>query len=278
MFIISCVHSWKELGDSLRFHVELAKESNAPSEFRLLNALAPKIVGDPNADPDFSNVRALNKIFDGGPSGGTPLCRHINDVVNYLRHHEQEFRQNGQVASLVICTDGVSSDGDVTVAMRPLKQLPVMIVVRLCTDSDDVVAYWDRVEKDLEMDLDIIDDFFGEGKGVYEHNPWINYGEPLQRLREFGVKVKELDMIDEKLLTVQQMQKFLGYLFNCRSQDVPDPQFDWATFETWVANQLKALPLTYNPNSTSTGVEPWIDMRKLRACYHPNDGGCCSIN
>ena len=128
------------------------------------------------------------------------------------------------------------------------------------------------------MDLDIIDDFFGEGQGVYEHNPWINYGEPLQRLREFGVKVKELDMIDEKLLTVQQMQKFMSYLFNCRQQDVPDPQFDWSAFETWVTNQLKSLPLTYNPNSRSTGVEPWIDIGKLRACYHPNGGGCCSIN
>jgi hypothetical protein len=257
--------------------VELAKIANAPSEFRLLNALAPKMVGDPNADPDFSNVRALNKIFDGGPSGGTPLCRHINDVVNFLRHHEQDFRQAGQVASLVICTDGVSSDGDVTVAMRPLKQLPVMIVVRLCTDSDDVVSYWDRVERDLEMDLDIIDDFFGEGQGVHEHNPWINYGEPLQRLREFGVKVKELDMIDEKTLTVQQMQVYMSYLFNCRQQDVPDPQFDWSTFEAWVTNQLKSLPLTYNPNSLSTGVEPWIDVGKLRSTYNPN-AGCCSIN
>jgi len=262
----------------LRFHVELAKIANAPSEFRLLNALGPKIVGDPNADPDFSNVRALQKVFDGGPSGGTPLCRHINDIVAFLTQHQNEFRQSGQVASLVICTDGVSSDGDVTVAMRPLKQLPVMIVVRLCTNSDDVVAYWDRVEKDLEMDLDIIDDFFGEGAGVFEHNPWINYGEPLQRLREFGVKVKELDMIDEKLLTVQQMVKFLGYLFNCKSQDVPDPQFDWAAFETWVANQLKSIPLTYNPNSASTGVEPWIDMSKLRQCYKPGGDGCCSIN
>jgi len=271
------MYSWQELGESLRFHVELAKIANAPSEFRLLNALAPKIVGDPNVDPDHSNARALNKIFDGGPSGGTPLCRHINDVVNYLQHHQAEFRANGQVASLIICTDGVSSDGDVTVAMRPLKQLPVMIVVRLCTNSEDVVAYWDRVERDLEMDLDIIDDFFGEGQGVYEHNPWINYGEPLQRLREFGVKVKEFDMIDEKPLTVQQMQTYMRYLFNCSPNDVPNPEFDWATFENWVTNQLKNVPNTFNPNSHITGVEPWINMSKLRACYNPG-GGCCSIN
>ena len=261
----------------MKFHIELAKTANAPTEFRLLNALSPKLVGDPNVDPDFSNVRALHKVFDGSPGGGTPLCKHINDVISFLKRHEQELRAGGQVASLIICTDGVSSDGDLTAAMRPLKSLPVMVVVRLCTSDDSVVNYWNRVEGDLEMDLDIIDDFFGEGKGVYECNPWMNYGEPLQRLREFGIKVKDFDMIDEKLFTSAQMVKYLSYVFNCRTQDIPDPQIDWATFDAWVVNQLKSLPLTFDPNTPSSGAEPWINMHRLRACYHPSSG-CCTIN
>ena len=61
-----------------------------------------------------------------------------------------------------------------------------MVVVRLCTSKDDIVTYWDQVEKDLEMELDIIDDFFGEGEGVMGCNSWVNYGMPLHRLREFG--------------------------------------------------------------------------------------------
>jgi len=40
--------------------------------------------------------------------------------------------------------------------------------------------YWDQVEADLETSLDIIDDLFGEAEGVMQHNPWINYGNPLQ--------------------------------------------------------------------------------------------------
>ena len=111
----------------------------------LLNALSPKMVGDPHSDPDFSNVRALEKVFEGSPQGGTPLCRHINDVVAFVSRHESELRANGQKVSLIICTDGVSSDGDVTVAMRPLKNLPVMVVVRLCTNDDNVTAYWNSV-------------------------------------------------------------------------------------------------------------------------------------
>ena len=234
------------------------------------------MVGDPNADPDFSNVRALEKVFEGSPQGGTPLCRHINDVVAYVSRHESELRANGQKVSLIICTDGVSSDGDVTVAMRPLKNLPVMVIVRLCTNDENVTTYWNKVESDLEMSLDIIDDFFGEGSGIFSVNPWLNYGLPLQRLREFGVNIKELDMIDEKKLTSAQMIKVLSILFNCKAKDIPEPAVDWVSFKKFVEDHLKSLPLTYNSMTPTTRAEPWINMPKLQECYGP-PAGCCTI-
>jgi hypothetical protein len=39
---------------------------------------------------------------------------------------------------------------------------------------------------------------------VCGNNPWLTYGEPLQRLREFGCHVKELDQLDEAKLTKEQ--------------------------------------------------------------------------
>ena len=270
---------WTELCESLLFHLELAHIACAPSEFRLLNGLEPKFVGDKNLDPDSMGYRAVKKIFtDGSPKDRTPLCRHINAVVQYLQFHEQTLRGNNQVVSLIICTDGVSSDGDVTHAMRPLKNLPCMVVVRLCTDEDNVVAYWDKVEKDLEMQLDIVDDFFGEGDGVHQVNPWLNYGMPLQRLREFGVKVKELDLIDERLLSTEQMLKILSMIFDKPVKEIPPPDFDWATFEEWVNLQNRSVTHTYNPNTASKALEPWVNIKNLRNCYNPNAGGCCSIN
>ena len=40
----------------------------------------------------------------------------------------------------------------------------------------------------------------------YRMNPWLTYGEPLHRLREFGVTAKEMDMIDEAKLSAEQMK------------------------------------------------------------------------
>ena len=59
------------------------------------------------------------------------------------------LRSTGQKAVVVIATDGESSDGDLAQAMKPLEQLPVWVVVRLCTDEDNVCDYWNGIDKVL---------------------------------------------------------------------------------------------------------------------------------
>ena len=47
---------------------------------------------------------------------------------------------------VTIATDGESSDGDIAAAMRPLQALPVWVVIRLCTDDERVVNYWNTID------------------------------------------------------------------------------------------------------------------------------------
>jgi hypothetical protein len=43
-------------------------------------------------------------------------------------------------------------------------------------------------------------------------NSWLTYGEPLHRLREFGITAKELDLIDEKRLSMEQMRSLCSFM------------------------------------------------------------------
>ena len=121
---------------------------------------------------------------------------------------ESQLRAAAQKVCVVIFTDGESSDGNIADAMRPLKSLPVTVVLRLCTDDDRIVQYWNNIDKELELDMDVLDDFCGEGKEVHRVNSWISYGEPMHRLREFGIHLKEFDLLDEAPLTLEQTRRF----------------------------------------------------------------------
>ena len=111
----------------MRFHAALAETACAPTEFRLLNSLSPVVLGL-GPENDGVNMRRLFSAFDEPPGGGTPLCRHITEVIHQIQAMEPQLRANGHKAVVVIATDGESSDGDIVNAMRPLKALPVWVV------------------------------------------------------------------------------------------------------------------------------------------------------
>lgn len=206
IFRITTCSRWTELVNTLKFHALLARATCAPSEFCFLNAGTPTVLGIPDSH-DNARFTQFSRLLEGGPSGGTPLCYHINRVIHEIQQQEAQLRAKGQKALLIIATDGEASDGNVAAAMRPLKNLPVWVIVRLCTSEDKIVEYWNNVDKELELNMDVVDDLCGEAKEIHEHNPWLAYGEPLQRLREFGLSVKELDLLDERKLSLEEVRK-----------------------------------------------------------------------
>jgi hypothetical protein len=197
---------FEELAEALRFHAGFAQAAAAPTEFRFLNALSPVRIGfDPMQDTSAHDL-FINQL-NNYPSGGTPLCRHINEIAYDISQRAEQLRSAGQKACLIIATDGESSDGDVASALRPLKDLPVWVVIRLCTNEDNIVDYWNNIDSVLELNMDVLDDHSGEAKEIHKVNPFLIYGEALHRMREFGVSMKEFDLIDEKTLSLNDFTR-----------------------------------------------------------------------
>ena len=117
----------------------------------------------------------LLRTFEKSPGGGTPLCKHIREVTEKIRRMESSLRASGQKACVIIATDGESSDGDIVTAMQPLRLLPVWVVVRLCTDEDRIVDYWNNIDSQLELDMDVLDDLCGEAEEVISVYILLNY-------------------------------------------------------------------------------------------------------
>jgi hypothetical protein len=85
-------------------------------------------------------------------------------------------------------------------------------VIKLCTNSESIVSYWNNIDSELELEMDVLDDYFGEAKEVTNQNPWLTYGEPLHRLREWGIQLRELDLIDESPLQPNQIQRVVNLM------------------------------------------------------------------
>ena len=271
--LIKCTR-WSELTQSLRFMAELSEAAHAPSEFRLLNNAEPVLVG--KNDDNGSGLALINEIFDDSPGGQTPICAQINEVVLKIKEMEDVLRNSNQTAAVIICTDGVSTDGDVATAMKPLQDLPVWVVVRLCTDDEELIDYWNNIDGELELEMDVLDDIRGEALEVRAANDWLNYGEQLHRLREFGAAIKEMDLIDESALSSEQMAVVVSCLVHTGNvRDLPHPDEDWDSFLKEVKKNMSEDRWIYDP--VKEKAAPWIDVKNLIKMYQQGGSSACSI-
>lgn len=197
---------WDELQGSLEFMAQLATISGSFAEFRLMNNFPPIQVGNEE------DLKVFKSYLARPPSGSTPLCFHINRIAKKIRSIEHSLRANGQKVAVIIATDGIASDGDITGPFRALQNLPVWIVLRICTDEERVVDYWNGIDQQFDLDMDVLDDVWGEAYEIRKYNPWLTYGEQLHMIREFGIAVKAFDLIDETKLTFEDTREICSLM------------------------------------------------------------------
>lgn len=227
---------------------------------------------------------ALEWIQKTRPAGVTPLTGHILEIQRQVASLAPSLNASGQRVVICICTDGLPSDErgyaneqnkqEFVSSLRGLEGLPVWIIIRLCTDDDDVVEFYNNLDGQLELSIEVLDDFSQEAKEVHQQNKWLNYGLPIHRMRENGYHDRVFDLIDERPLTKSELRDFFFILFGRDKFDgIPDPSLDWHGFYKDIKRLAKNEKETWNP--ITKRMEPWVNYHELNAIY--GDGGGCVI-
>ena len=102
---------WEEVTASMDVIVSHADAAGTPMEIRLLNKAQPVIVGE-KADSGI-NLEAVRTLLTTEPSGLTPVCKQIREVIERIKGMEAELVASNKIALLIIITDGESTDGNV---------------------------------------------------------------------------------------------------------------------------------------------------------------------
>ena len=281
--VVPC-NRWTELQGTAEYHIDLAGLLQVTTVFRMLNN--PGVLAGPqefsvadrtNGKPIEQEVAEAKSVMQKSePKGVTPLSEHLMEIRRRIEAVEHVLRSQGQQAVIVLATDGLPSDNQGVSSeackvqfidtLRSLQTLPVWVVVRLCTDDDDVVDYYNNLDQILELPLEVIDDFFGEGKEVHEVNKWLNYALPLHRCREMGYHHRIFDLLDERLLNKDELVEFLKLLFGENSfVNIPDIHEDWKGFCKGLEKVLQKHGGQWNPNTHKMGY--WVDMKNLKKAY-----------
>lgn len=263
---------WEEIKHMALQHAEWNAAIGTPCEFVLLNP-GP---GPVQEGRDFvrlnsgtgsasSSLQSLRRMLDMTQPGGlTPLKDRLEEIYQRIRAQHAELAQNGQRIVLVIATDGLPTSNHSAVSSdlhrRELVQilnrlgfeLSVFMVIRLTTDDDSVVDYYNQVDAELELPLEVIDDMKSEAREIQSQgNSWLTYSPLLHKIREGGTFVKLLDLLDERRLTSAEVSVFVQLLLR-REQDQPMPR-SAEDFCNAVADALQHAPLVYDPLKGSMG-------------------------
>jgi len=155
-------------------------------------------------------------------------------------------------------------------ALRSLEGLPVWTVIRLCTDEVAVKQFYNSLDSQLEISLEVLDDYMGEAREVYKQNPWITYALPLHRCRELGYHDRLFDLIDERPLTAGEARGFCCLILGLDEGDLPDPGEDASAFLKSVKTKLEREQLQWNPMKKK--MMPWILLKELKKSF--SDRNC----
>jgi len=275
------VTRWHEFTQCFDFHVKMSARCWIPTEFWLVNDPGPSVGPQRfcvacGSQEDLSEEREMaNEIIANVTlkQKRNPLASQVRRIEKRIGKIAPRLISHNKHVVVMLCTGGKPSDEfgnagsavmqDFVDSLVSLSKLPVKIIVRLCTDNDRITDFFNRLDSKL-TDIDVLDDYFGEAMEVYLHNPWLNYGFGLHRLREAGLASDLIGDLDERCFTIEDIHQFCKEFITGEDVNLPHPR-NWDAFISSLASLLSNEKLQWNPIKKKQ--TPWIDIKKLEKMF-----------
>mmetsp|Transcript_45835 Transcript_45835/g.96211 ORF Transcript_45835/g.96211 Transcript_45835/m.96211 type:complete len:366 (+) Transcript_45835:693-1790(+) len=278
---VACTR-WEEIKETVKYHAEMASILDCPTIFQLLNdpglRTAPQRFSVCEHGVSFASAevaKSIDILRKVSPGGVTPLTQHIWDIQEHISGMADELRKSGKIVAIILATDGLPTDEqgyggeDITDefirSVRSLQGLPVWTVIRLCTDEKAVKQFYNSLDSQLEISLEVLDDYMGEAREVYKQNPWITYALPMHRCRELGYHDRLFDLIDERPLTAGEARAFCCLILGINEAELPDPGESATLFLKALKTRLENEQLQWNPIKKK--MTPWILTKELKKSF-----------
>lgn len=215
---------WEEIKDMAINHAKWNLEFGTPAEFVILNTFSSTsgleegidfFMIDKTKGNGDEQIQQFTKMLNNiNPRGTTPIADRIKKIREQLTPQATDLARNNQQVILILVTDGLPTNlmgrldhNQLVAEFRRLNaELPVMCVVRLCTDDNEVAEFYNEIDSEVELQLDIVDDMMSEAHECYKAgNYFFSYSPLIQLIREGGSYLKVLDVLDERLLTPMEV-------------------------------------------------------------------------
>lgn len=281
-------------------HARWAVELNVPAEFVLLN---PRVgmqgmvegqdfctIDTARGNPD-AQVQALQTMLQRtGPGGLTPIADRMARIRNQLQGQVSQLAQTGQKVILILVTDGLPTttqgQQDHRGVVQEIRAMNAQfmgmfhLVIRLCCNDDSVANYYGEIDKELEVNMELVDDMRAEAHECRQvGNRFFTYSPMLHLLREAGTFLKVLDLLDERRLTSMEVMLFCQLIVRTQPSDPPLPM-NTLDFMNELQRLLPKCQLVTNPQNPKQHLPP-LNAQEVDWALHPqksrSDCGGCSI-
>ena len=175
---------------------------------------------DPNSNDHLSKLEILKNVIlnHNNIRGATPLDKITNYFCDKMREN-LEITSNNSICYNII-TDGEPNNkiGFENSLKKFCKNYSVFLVINLCTEDDDIVEYYNDLDKQIGSEvsgLDVLDDLESEQKEVINAgNTFLTYSNELHICRMAGCNSIAADLLDEEELPLHYINKLCKEILN----------------------------------------------------------------